>query len=148
MPSRKTIVSIAILLALGLHAAPLALWSERGTLWPFMRWAMYKNSRPPGPIFTHQRRILALRASGAADTVTPHHLGLSITVLKLRYLGPMGRGDSAAAADLMHYLNDGGPADPVVELRVTGETYTVTDTGIARSDLPPLTYRPAPAAAP
>jgi hypothetical protein len=145
MPSRKTFISIAIVLAIGLHAAPVVLSHERGTLWPFMRWAMYKGSRDPGPIFTHQRRILAVTTSGAVDTVTPHHLGLSITVLTLRYLGPMGRGDSTAAAELMDRLNDDRATDPVVELRVTGETYTVTDTGIARSDLSPLTY---PAASP
>ncbi|MGH7579149.1 MAG: hypothetical protein ACREM9_03190 [Gemmatimonadales bacterium] len=143
MPSRKTVVSIAIALVIGLHAAPVLWWSERGTLWPFMRWTMYMNSRKPGPIDVHQRRILALTASGAADTVTPRLVGLSITVLKQRYLGPIGTGDLSAAAELVERLNR-GRRDPVVEIRLTGETYTVTDTGIARSEDPPVTYRPDP----
>jgi hypothetical protein len=140
MPSRKTVISIVILLAIGLHAAPVLLWSERGTLWPFMRWAMYKNSRKPGRIDTHQRRVVAVTASGAADTVTPYLLGLSITVLKQRYIGPIGTGDRAAAAELVDRLNR-GRSDPVVELRLTGETYSITDTGIVRSEYPAVTYR-------
>ena len=84
MPRRKTLVSIVILLVIGLQAVPVLYRSERGTLWPFMQWAMYKNSRKPGPIDTHQRRILAITATGRSDTVTPRLLGLSITVLKQR----------------------------------------------------------------
>jgi hypothetical protein len=144
MPSRKTVISVVILLAIGLHAAPVILWRERGTLWPFMRWAMYKNSRPPGPIDTQQRRIVALTASGVADTVTPHLLGLSITVLKQRYLGPIGTGDRAAAAELVERLNR-GRSDPVVELRLTGETYVITDTGVVKTEYPAVTYRADPA---
>ena len=140
MPSQKTVVSIAIALVIGLHAAPVLLWRERGTLWPFMRWTMYMNSREPGPIDVHQRRILAITASGAADTVTPHLAGLSVTVLRQRYLGPIGTGDLSAAAELVERLNR-GRTDPVVEIRLTGETYTVTDTGITSSEDPPVTYR-------
>jgi hypothetical protein len=84
MPQRKTLISIVILLVIGLHAVPVLYHSERGTLWPFMQWAMYKNSRRPGPIDVHQRRILAITSQGQTDTVTPHLLGLSITVLNHR----------------------------------------------------------------
>jgi hypothetical protein len=143
MPQRKTLVSIVILLVIGLHAVPVLYRSERGTLWPFMQWAMYKNSRKAGPIDTRQRRILAISATGRSDTVTPHLLGLSITVLKQRYLAPIATGDHSTAAELIDRLNRHRDV-PVVELRLEGETYTVTDTGIVRTDDPVVTYRSGP----
>jgi hypothetical protein len=143
MPRRKTLVSMVILLVIGLHAVPVLYRSERGTLWPFMQWAMYKNSRKAGPIDTHLRRILAITATGRSDTVTPRLLGLSITVLQQRYLAPIAKGDLSSAPELIDRLNRHRD-DPVVELRLEGETYTVTDTGIVRTDDPVVTYRPGP----
>jgi hypothetical protein len=143
MPRRKTLVSVVILLVIGLHAVPVLYRSERGTLWPFMQWAMYKNSREAGPIDTRQRRILAISATGRSDTVTPRLLGLSITVLQQRYLVPIARGDLSSAPELIDRLNRDRD-DPVVELRLEGETYTVTDSGIVRTDDPVVTYRPGP----
>ena len=93
MPLRQKLISIVILLVIGLHAVPVLYRRERGTLWPFMQWAMYKNSRKAGPIDVHQRRILAITADGRRDTVTPYLLGLSVTVLKQRYLAPIATGD-------------------------------------------------------
>jgi hypothetical protein len=143
MPRRKTLVSIVILLVIGLHAVPVLYRSERGTLWPFMQWAMYKSSRKAGPIDTRQRRILAITATGRIDTVTPHLLGLSITVLQQRYLVPIARGDLSSAPELIDRLNRDRD-DPVVELRLEGETYTMTDSGIVRTDDPVVTYRSGP----
>jgi hypothetical protein len=140
MPQRRTLISIVILLVIGLHAVPVLYRRERGTLWPFMQWAMYKNSRKPGPIYAHQRRILAITADGRQDTVTPRLLGLSITVLKQRYLAPIATGDVSPASELIARLNR-RRSDPVVELRLEGETYTITDTGIVRTDDPVVTYR-------
>jgi hypothetical protein len=136
-----------IVLVIGLHAAPLLYRSERGTLWPFMQWSMYKNSRKPGPIDTRQRRILAISSRGVVDTVTPHLLGLSITVLKQRYLVPMGNGDLSPASELIQRLNR-DRADPVIELRLEGETYTITDSGIVRTSDPVVVYRPNAAGSP
>jgi hypothetical protein len=141
MPQRKTLISIVILLVIGLHALPVLYRSERGTLWPFMQWAMYKNSRKAGPIDARQRRILAITAQGQRDTVTPRLLGLSITVLKQRYLVPIANGDLSPAPELIDRLNRHCD-DPVVQLRLEGETYTVTDTGIVKTDNPVVTYRP------
>ncbi len=143
MPERRTLISILILLVIGLHAAPVLYRSERGTLWPFMQWSMYKNSRRAGPIEASQRRIIAITAKGQRETVTPHLLGLSITVLDQRYLRPMGTGDLSPAPRLIERLNR-NREDPVVELRLEGETYTVTDTGIARRANPVVTYRADP----
>ena len=140
MPQRKTLISLVILLVIGLHAVPVLYRSERGTLWPFMQWSMYKNSRKPGPVDVRQRRLLAISAKGATDTVTPHLVGLSITVLKQRYLVPIATGDLSPAPELIDRLNRHRD-DPVVELRLESATYTVTDTGIARTGNPVVTYR-------
>jgi hypothetical protein len=144
---RRALTSTAIVLVIGLHAVPVLYRSERGTLWPFMQWSMYKNSRKAGPIDTRQRRILAISSRGVVDTVTPHLLGLSITVLKQRYLVPMGTGDLSPAPQLLQRLNR-DRADPVVELRLEGETYTITDTGIVKTDDPVVVYRPGAAESP
>ena len=139
---RRTLVSAVIVLVIGLHAVPLVHRAERGTVWPFMQWAMYKNSRPAGPVQVHQRRILALTASGARDTVTPHLLGLSITVLDQRFLRPLMQGDSSVVPALFERLNR-NQDDPFVELRLESESYTVTDTGLVRRANPVVTYHAA-----
>ena len=137
---RKTLTSVVILLVIGLHAVPVLHSGERGTLWPFMVWAMYKHSRPAGPVAVNQRHILAVTAAGARDTVTPHRLGLSITVLDQRFHRPLMGGDTTVVPRLFERLNQ-GRTDPYVELRLVSETYTVTDTGLARQDNPVVTYR-------
>jgi hypothetical protein len=137
----RTLVSLVILIVIGLHAAPLLFRSERGTLWPFMQWSMYKNSRPAGPVDAHQRRIIAITSAGERDTVTPRLLGLSITVLEQWYLRPLSAGDASAVPSLVERLNR-SLRHPVAELRLESETYTITDTGIVRTDNPVVTYRP------
>jgi hypothetical protein len=136
-----------IVLAIGLHALPVLYRSERGTLWPFMQWAMYKNARPAGPVEVQQRRMLAVAASGARDTVTPRLLGLSVTVLEQDYLRPMRTGDMSVAPRLLERLNRERD-DPYVELHLESETYTVTDTGLARRPNPVVSYRAVGAASP
>lgn len=137
---RKILTSVVILLVIGLHAVPVIHSAERGTLWPFMVWVMYKNSRPAGPVEVHQRHILAVAASGARDTVTPDLLGLSITVLNQRYHRPLMTGDTTVVPQLFQRLNR-RRTDPYVELRLVSETYTVTDTGLARRVNPVLSWR-------
>lgn len=139
---RKTLTSIVILLVLGLHLIPIVSRAERDTVWPFMIWAMYKHSRPAGPVEVNQRHILAVTASGARDTVTPELLGLSITILDQRFHRPLMGGDTTVVPALFERLNR-GRADPYVELRLVSETYTVTDTGLARRRNPVVTYRAA-----
>jgi hypothetical protein len=137
---QKTVASIVILVVLGLHLVPLASRAERDTLWPFMIWAMYKNSRPAGPVEANRRHIIALTASGVPDTVTPELLGLSITILDQRWHRPLMGGDTTVIPSLFERLNR-GRTDPYVELRLVSETYTVTDTGLARRTNPVVTYR-------
>jgi hypothetical protein len=143
MTRRKTVISLVILLVIGLHVAPVLYPSEKGTLWPFMRWTMYKNSRGPGPVEAHLRHIVAISSTGRRDTVTPHLLGLSFTVLEQRYLRPMGTGDFSPAPQLIERLNQ-NRADSVVELRLESVTYIASDTGIARRENPVVTYRADP----
>jgi hypothetical protein len=66
---------------------------------------------------------------------------LSITVLKQRYLVPIANGDLSPAPELIDRLNRHRD-DPVVQLRLEGETYMVSDTGIVKTDDPVVTYRP------
>ncbi len=139
MPS-KTLVSTVIVLVIGLHALPPMWRAERGTLWPFMQYAMYKNSRGPGPVQTTDRRIIAVMASGREDTVTTDLLGLSVTVLEQRFLKPLATGDTSAVPVLVERLERVAENEPVVELRLESETFTVTDTGVTRTDNPVLRY--------
>jgi hypothetical protein len=137
---RKHLASVVIVLVIGLHAVPVIHSAERGTLWPFMVWAMYKHSRPAGPVEVNQRHILAVSAAGARDTVTPHLLGVSITVLDQRYHRPLMGGDSSVVPGLFQRLNR-GRTDPYIELHLVSRTYTLTDTGLASSDNPVRTFR-------
>jgi hypothetical protein len=137
---RKTLASVVIVLVIALHAVPVLYSAERDTVWPFMIWAMYKNSRPAGPVEVHQRHILAVTGSGARDTVTPNLLGVSITVLNQRYDRPLMNGDSMVASQLFERLNR-DRTDPYVRLELVSEIYTVTDTGLARGQSPVVVYR-------
>jgi hypothetical protein len=136
---RKALVSAVIVLVIGLHGIPMVLSAERGTLWPFMVYVMYKNSRD-APVQVNQRRILAVTVSGIRDTVTPERLGLSITVLDQQYHRPLMNGDSSVVPGLLERLNQ-GRTDPYVELDLVSETYTVTDTGLSRRENPVVTFR-------
>jgi hypothetical protein len=136
----KTLISIAIIVVILLHAAPLFYRAERKTMWPFLDWAMYKDSRPAGPIRASKKRIMGITARGQRESVTTDLTGVSITAFNLFYLQPMWTRDSSAAQQLFSRLNRGRD-DPFVELRVESETYTVTDSGVMRQDNAPITYR-------
>lgn len=140
MSQSRPLISLVIAAVIGLHAVPVLWRSERGTLWPFMQWAMYKNSRPPGPIEAKKRRIIAVTSSGGQAEVTPHVLGLSITVLEQRYFRPLGTGDSAAARDLLQRLNRTAE-EPFVAIRYESETFTATDAGVISTDGDTLVYQ-------
>ena len=137
---RKALASAVIVLVIGLHAVPVIVSAERGTLWPFMVYAMYKHSRPAGPVEVNQRAIVGVTASGARDTVTDRLLGVSITVLDQRYHRPLMSGDTTVVPGIFERLNR-GRTDPYVELDLVSQTYTVTDTGLVREENPVVTYR-------
>ena len=137
---RKLLASGVIVLVIALHALPVLVSAERGTLWPFMVYAMYKHSRPAGPVEVNQRYILAVTASGVWDTVTDRLLGVSVTVLDQQYHRPLMTGDSSVVPGLFERLNR-ERTDPYVELDLVSETYTVTDTGLERRENPVVTFR-------
>lgn len=137
---RKLFASVVIVLVIALHAVPVIYSAERGTLWPFMVYAMYKHSRPDGPVEVNRRGIIAVTSSGVRDSVTDRLLGVSVTVLDQRYHRPLMTGDTAAVQRIFERLNR-GRADPYVELDLVSESWTVTDTGLERRDNPVVTYR-------
>jgi hypothetical protein len=143
MPLRgpKLYISIFILLMIGLHALPVILrQGERQTLWPFLAWAMYKDSRPPGPIQAEERHLFGVTAKGMKEEVTWPVAGLSVHALGRTYIRPMLTADSSAARELLTRLNV-GRADPFVEILLEIERYTISDTGLVREHLPVTAYR-------
>jgi hypothetical protein len=83
---------------------------------------------------------MGITARGQRESVTTDLTGVSITSFNMLYLQPMWTRDSSAARQLFSRLNRERD-DPFVELRLESETYTVTDSGVAREDNPPITYR-------
>lgn len=144
MRNSKVWISILILLVIGLHAVPvLSYQGHRQNRWPFLAWAMYAKSQPPGPIQTMNRRIIATTSKGERQEVTAHLLGVRRPVLRNNYIQTLWVGDSSAARHLFRQLNRGRD-DPFVELRVEGERFTVTDTGVAKEALRGILYRVEP----
>ena len=139
---RRTLISIAVILVVALHAVPVAY--PYATLWPIMHWGMYRNSKAPGPIFTRERKVFATTASGTTAAITPEYTGLASFTLERDYFRPMSRGDSAAPARLLAKLNQQRQADPFVEVRLEIAKYTATDSGIVKEDEPVIRYRAEP----
>ncbi len=143
----RTAVSAGILLVVGLHAMPLLHRPTMKRQWPFMAWAMYKDSRPPGPISANKRRMIGTTAGGQRLEVTARMVGLAPAAVSRMYAKPMWAGDSLTARRLVERLNR-GRRDPFVEMRLEGENFLVRDDGIAEQALPPVTYRVSPPAGP
>jgi hypothetical protein len=144
MRDPKGWISALILLVLGLHAVPvLSYQGLRQTRWPFLTWAMYAKSRPPGPIQTMKRFVIGTTSSGHQEDVTPGLVGLSKDAFRNGYLNPLYKGDTASAQQLISRLNR-GRRDPFVELRTVGEKYTLSGTEVISEELPVFRYRATP----
>jgi hypothetical protein len=146
MGNSKAWVSLWILMVVALHAVPV-IRNERQyqTTWPWLKWAMYKDSRPAGPIEGERRRLSGLTADGRRVLVTEDSAGLSRFVINRTFVRPWLLGDTAAAARLIAHLNR-LRRDSLVELRLSVETFAVTDTGLA-VQARTLDYRPDAAGA-
>jgi hypothetical protein len=144
MLQSKTLLSILILLALGLHAAPMLHAGERKRLWPFLVWAMYKNSRPAGPVETNVRHIIGATSDGQRVEIDDEAVGLGYPAIERMYIRPMLDGDAAAAQRLAARLNRWRGDQPLVEIRLESERYTVTGSGIIRRGNPAVSYRVDP----
>ena len=79
MRDSKLWISALILLVLGLHAIPVISYQgHRQTRWPFLAWAMYARSWPPGPIQTMDRALVGRTAAGTEEEVTAWLAGLPV----------------------------------------------------------------------
>jgi hypothetical protein len=140
----KTRISLFVLVIIGLHAVPVLFYQgERQTRWPFLAWAMYARSFPPGPITVSKRRLVATLASGKEEEVTGPLIGLPTPAFRETYIAPLWNGDSTPAYELIHRLNR-ERADPVVRLRLEDLRQTLVDTGVVKDTLPVLTYQARP----
>jgi hypothetical protein len=141
MDRRKLGISLVIVVVLGLHAAPVLFYQgRRQTMWPFLTWAMYKNSRPAGPIEARRTHILAITATGKTERVSSGFSGLPLPALREMYVEGLRHQDSAVAQQLLRRLNL-HRKDPVVELRVVGQTYRLTPQGVVIRENPVLSFR-------
>jgi len=143
MDKRKLIISIGILVVVGLHAVPVLqrLDGKRQTLWPIMAWGMYRYSfDSSSPVQTRITRLIGIMANGEKWGITPRDIGLSSYAVERQYLMPMRKADSSVAKALAGRLNR-QRENPIVELRLESETYTITNTGIVREDNPVVAYR-------
>jgi len=144
MRQPKLWISLLILLVLGLHALPvLSYQGYRQTRWPFLTWAMYARSYPPGPIQVMVRRLIARATSGTEEEVTSYHVGLSQAAFRNAYLVPLSKHDSTAARELLTRLNQERD-DKFVRVRLEQVQSTLSDTGIVREELPVIYYQATP----
>jgi hypothetical protein len=133
-------VSLFLLLVLGLHAVPVLFYQgTRQTRWPFLAWAMYAQSYPPGPIEAFTRQLFAISRHGTRRAINYKDVGLSSPGFSSGYLAPFGRGVTAAGRWLVDRLNRVGP-DSVAELRLETLRYRLVDSGVALDTLPPVVY--------
>lgn len=140
----RTRVSLFILLILGLHALPiLSYQGVRQTRWPFLLWAMYAQSTPPGPIEALTRQLVATSREGTRRVITSKDVGLTLPGFASNYLAPFSRGDTSAARWLVDRLNRLGP-DSIAELRLETTRSRLVDSGIALDTLPPVVFPAAP----
>lgn len=146
MRNSKLWISTLILLVLGLHALPVISYQgHRQTRWPFLAWAMYARSYPPGPIQTMDRTLVGTTGSRAEEEVTNRLVGLPWPAFRNAYVNPLFDGDTAVARELMERVNR-GREDPFVEIRTSGRRYTLVEDSVVTEDLPVFTYRsPDPA---
>jgi hypothetical protein len=141
MDRRKLGISLLILLVIGLHAAPVLFYEGRHqTLWPFLTWAMYKNSRPAGPIEARKTFMAGITATGKTEWISGWREGLPPPTLKEMYTEGLRRQDSSVAQQLFRRLNQ-RRTDPFVEIRVVGQTYTLTTNGVVVRENPVLRFR-------
>ena len=138
----KTRVSAFLIVVLGLHALPvLSYQGLRQTRWPFLAWAMYARSYPPGPIEADLRELVAVSPDGTRHEVDPRDVGLSGPAFRTNYLGPFSRGDTTAGRWLVDRLNRLG-ADSVVQVRLEAVRYRLVDgdPGVAVDTLDVVAY--------
>ena len=141
MPGPKVAISGLIVLVIGLHAAPILLYRTRKeTMWPFLMWAMYKDSRPAGPVEARNTLLMGVTAGSNKHPITSDLVGLPKFTFREMYIKNLRGQDSTAARQLLRKLNR-GRKDPFVELRLITETYRLTDRGVTKQHNPVISFR-------
>jgi len=144
--SVRTRISLFILLLLGLHALPvLSYQGVRQTRWPFLVWAMYARSIPPGPIEVTLRTLYGATSNGRDQEVTPADVGLSGPAFRNAYLLPLANGDTGTARVLLDRINE-HRTEPLVDLRLETIRHRLVDTGVVTEMPPAFHYPPVPQA--
>jgi hypothetical protein len=140
--SARAKISAFIVLVLGLHALPVLSWQgAQQTRWPFLVWAMYAQSTPPGPIQAFVSQLVAVSPHGTTREITSRDVGLSVPALASRYTRPFSRGDTSAGRWLVDRLNRVGQ-DSVAQIRLQTLRYRLVESGIAVDTLPDVVYPP------
>jgi hypothetical protein len=143
MTRKQVWISLLIVLVIGLHAVPVVSYQgHRQTRWPFLAWAMYAASIPPGPISTNERRMIGVTAAGDTTELTYEVVGVSGPALVKSYLRPLATGDSLVAQQLFSRVN-ARRTEPFVIIRLEGERSTLSDTGVVVERYPTVTYHQA-----
>ena len=140
--SARTSVSLFIIVVLALHALPVVSYQgARQTRWPFLVWAMYAQSYPPGPIQVDFRQLVAVSPDGARHEVDESDVGLSRPSFRNNYLAPLTRGDTTAGRWLVDRLNRLRP-NSVTQVRIQTVRYRLVDgdPGVAVDTLPVVAY--------
>jgi hypothetical protein len=86
------------------------------------------------PIEVSIRRLIGTTARGEEFEITAEHSGLFHTGFVRLYLEPIIHGDASAVQSLAERVNVGRD-DPVVALRLEGETHTLTSDGIVQKPI-------------
>jgi hypothetical protein len=133
-------ISLLIVVVMGLHVVPILqkFQGESQTLWPIMAWGMYKRSFP-APVQSLQQRLVGITESGQTHKIYAWQSGLSPFAFKRLYLVPMMEGNADAAQHLATQLNR-HYNEPIVSLRLEGTSYTLTDVGLVKEDVPAIVY--------
>jgi hypothetical protein len=140
MDRRKLGISLLIVLVIGLHAAPVVFYQGGAqTYWPFLAWAMYKNSRPPGPIQARRTRLVGITADGTEHRIGTRDVGLPRHVVRDFFTDSLRGNNAALAQQFMRRLNR-HRKDPFVEVRVVGQVFSLTPTGIVIRDNPVIRF--------
>jgi hypothetical protein len=112
---------------------------KRQTWWPIMAWGMYRESYPPRPITSLQRRLIGVNAKGEEQEIHHWQSGYSSFAFNRIFLKPMWQGESEAARRLAEKINHHLDV-PIVALRIESKLYTLTDTGIKEEDNPDIFF--------
>lgn len=140
--SAQTKISAFILLVLALHGLPvLSYQGAQQTRWPFLVWAMYAQSTPPGPIEAFTYQLVAISPQGTTRKLSSKDVGLSTPALGSRVTRPMSRGDTSAGRWALDRMNRLGP-DSVAQIRLETLRYRLVESGIAVDTLPAVVYPP------